>query len=577
MNQQELADLFERIADLLEIKGEVIYVTRAYRRAAESLRGLAEDIQVVHLEGRLTSIPGIGKAISEKIKELLTTGRLTFLEKLEDEVPPSLLEVLQVPDVGPRKAALFWKQAGIITREGLRQAALAGKLRNLPGMGEKSEARILAGIAALERMGGRHSLETAWKSAHIWLEWLRSLPSVQQAQPAGSLRRWKETIGDLDLVVASNEPGQVMQAFTHHPDVLEVKGQGEYKASVELRSGMRIQLWLQPPHRFGSLWQYATGSKHHNIRLREYAIQKGCSLSERGILLANGEYHECETEEEVYHHLGMVWIPPELREDRGEIQAALENRLPALIETQQRQAELHCHTTWSDGILSIEEMARFARAKGIRLLAITDHSAGLGVAGGLTVDRLRDQRAEINAVQQKLGDTIQLIQGAEVEIRSDGSLDYPNEVLAELDIAIASLHSSLKQPREVVTQRLVNAINNPHIDLIGHPSGRLFPRREGADLDWDTVLSAAVKNGVALEINASPYRLDLNDIYARRAAEMGILLAVNTDAHSQLDFELVRYGISVARRAWLTAGQVINTWQPQRILSWLHSRNKNST
>jgi DNA polymerase (family 10) len=439
-------------------------------------------------------------------------------------------------------------------------------------MGEKSEARILAGIAALDRMSGRHSLETAWKSAALWLDWLRNLPSVYQAQPAGSLRRWRESIGDLDLVVASDQPAQVMQAFTAHADVLEVKGQGEFKASVELKSGMRIQLWIQPPVRFGSLWQYATGSKNHNVRLRELAVRLGFSLSERGVQLPSGEFRECPSEENVYHLLGLAWIPPELREDRGEIDAALENRLPQLVEVSQRQAELHCHSTWSDGVLTIEQIALHAREKGIRLLAITDHSAGLGVAGGLSIERLRLQREEIRAVQQKMGDSIRLIQGAEVEIHSDGSLDYPDEVLAELDIAIASLHSSLRQPREVITQRLLGAINNPHIDLIGHPSGRLFPRREGADLDWDVILQAAQQSGVALEINASPYRLDLPDIYARRAAAMGIYISVNTDAHSQLDFDLAPYGISVARRAWLTRQQVINTWEPDQILAWLRSR-----
>jgi DNA polymerase (family 10) len=302
------------------------------------------------------------------------------------------------------------------------------------------------------------------------------------------------------------------------------------------------------------------------------ALRKGLSLSERGIQLPNGELRECATEEDLYRELGLAWIPPELREDRGEIEAALENRLPDLIQRNQLQAELHCHTTWSDGILTIEEMALRARDKGLRLLAITDHSAGLGVAGGLSVERLRLQREEIQAVQKRLGNSIRLIQGAEVEIHSDGSLDYPDNVLAELDIAIASLHSSLRQPREVVTQRLLGVLRNPHIDLIGHPSGRLYPRREGVDLDWDAVLSAAQASGIALEINASPYRLDLNDVYARRAAELGILLAVNTDAHSHHDLDLAPYGISVARRAWLRADQVINTWEPEHILAWLSAR-----
>ncbi len=571
-SNSDLAAIFERISSLLEIKGEVVYKIRAYQRAAESLRVLAEEAQTLHTEGRLTEVPGIGKAISEKIDELLTTGHLGFLERLEEEVPAGLLELLEVPDVGPKKAALFWKEAGITNLTELEQAARAGQLRKLPGMGEKSEARIVAGIEALARRSDRMSLELAWTAANHWLEWLRDQSEVQRAEPAGSLRRWRESIGDLDLVTASEEPAALMERFIKHPDVERVLGQGENKSSVELKGGLRIQLWAQPPERFGSLWQYATGSKAHNVRLRELALRKKLSLSERGLQNEQEELFQYAEEQEVYAALGLPWIPPELREDRGEIEAAQKHRLPNLIEVTDLQAELHAHSTWSDGAVTIAEMAQAAIARGLTVLAITDHSGSLGIANGMKIEDVRARGEEVREVQAQVGNKLRLLQGTEVEIMADGSLDYPDEVLAELDIVIASLHSSLRQPRETITERLVQAIRNPHVDIIGHPSGRLLPNREGADLDWEVVLDEASQSGIALEINASPYRLDLNDVYAGRAIELGIPLAINTDAHSPQDLKLAKYGVAVARRAWAEAGNVINTWTTEKLLAWLSSR-----
>ncbi len=570
MNNHQLADLFERIANLLEIKGEVIYVTLAYRRAAESLRAYPQEAADVHRQGKLTGIPGVGKAIAEKITELLTTGRLEFLERLEQEIPPSLLEILEVPDVGPKKVALFWKQAGITSLADLETAANDGHLRRLPGMGEKSEQRILAGIESIKRRSKRLLLGTVRPIGLRWLEWLRALPGVQVAEAAGSLRRWRATIGDLDLVAAAHDPAAVMQAFVSHPEVTRVLGNGENKSSVELSNGLNIQLWLQPRERFGTLLQFVTGSKDHNVRLRELAQRQGLSLSERCLASADGRELTFANEEQVYHALGLDWIPPELREDRGEIQAALQHNLPVLITTADLNAELHSHSTWSDGALSIAEMARAARSRGLKMLAVTDHTQSLGVANGLNPERLRQQRREIDAVQAELGGDFILLQGAEVEIKADGSLDYPDQVLAELDLVIASLHVSLRQPREEITARLLKAIRNPHVDIIGHPSGRLLPNREGADLDWEAILSAARDAGVALEINASPSRLDLDEVHARRAAQLGILLTVNTDAHSPADLGLAEYGVSVARRAGLSATQVLNTWQPERIRAWFN-------
>jgi DNA polymerase (family 10) len=573
MNNRELADTFTRIGDLLEIKGEVIYKILAYRKAADSLNSLGQDVNELHRQGKLTEIPGVGKAIAEKIDELLTTGSLRFLEKLEAEVPSSLGELLHVPDLGPKKIALFWKQLGVKDLAGLEAAAQAGKLRELPGMGEKSEARILAGIQALSRRTTRIPLGRAWPVAQQLLARLRELPGVAAAEAAGSLRRMRETVGDLDLIVAAEDSAPVMEFFTALPNVDRVLGRGETKASIEFDGDLRAQVWVHPPERWGTALIYGTGSKDHSVRLRELALKKKLSLSEHSFLREDGSELLCATEEEVYAALGLPWIPPELREDRGEVQAALAGRLPELIELGDICAELHCHSTWSDGKVSIQAMAEAARSRGYRVLAITDHSPSLGVTGGrLTAEQVPVQRREIEAAQRALGDSIRLLQGTEVEIKADGGLDYPDEVLAQFDIVFASLHVSLRQPRDQVTQRLIHAIRNPHVDVIGHPMGRLIPNREGADLDMDAVLAAAAESGVALEINAHPSRLDLDDVYARRAISLGIPLSINTDAHQPDEMDLMHFGVATARRGWVEPRHVINTWETDKLLTWLKNR-----
>jgi DNA polymerase (family 10) len=572
MNNEEIATIFDRIADLSEIKGELIYKTLAYRKAAENIRNLGADVQAIQREGKLVDIPGVGKAIAEKIDELLTTGKLDFLVRLEKEVPPTLVDLLKVPDIGPKKVTVLWKQGGITTLAELEAAARSGKLRGLPGMGEKSEARILAGLQALARRSKRLPLGVALPVARRWEDWLRNLPDVEQVAAAGSLRRRKITIGDLDFVVASSDPGPIMKAFIEHPDVRRVAGQGENKSSIEASGGLNIQLWIQPPERFGTLLQFVTGSKEHNVRLRELAQKKGLSLSEQSITMADGREQLFGDEESLYAALGLPWIAPELREDRGEIAAGLAGKLPSLLVQTDLVAELHVHSTWSDGAASIAEMATAARERGLKVLAISDHSGSLGVAGGMSIEKLHERRAEIAAVQEQSGESFHLLQGAEVEIRADGSLDYPDEVLAELDVVVASLHSSLRQPREQITERLVRAMRNPHVDVIGHPSGRLLPNREGADLDWEQVLQTARETGVALEINANPARLDLDEVYSRRAAEMGIPLSLNTDAHAVDQLDLIEYGIGAARRAWLEPEQIINAWPAEKLIAWLHQR-----
>lgn len=576
MTNSELAQTFERIANLLEIKGEVIYKILAYRKGAESLRNLGRDVNTVYQEGGLKAlmeIPGVGKAIAEKIEELLTTGQLEFLEKLSAEVPPSLAEMMPVPDLGPKKIKLFWQTLGITTLAGLEEAARAGRLRSLPGMGEKSEAKILAGIESLARRTGRTPLEMAWPFAAEQLALLRAVQGVTDAQAAGSLRRMRETVGDVDLLVAASDPRAVMEAFTGQPGVARVLGGGPVKSSVEFTNGMRAQVWVHPPERFGTALQYATGSKDHNVRLREIALKQGLSLSEHALTPGDGGAEIlCATEEEVYQRLGLPWIPPELREDRGEIAAALAGKLPRLVRLADLHADLHMHSTWSDGKATILEMAQAARARGHRVIAITDHSHSLGITQGMKPEDLPARQAEIDAAQQVMGDSIRILSGVEVEIKADGTLDYPDEVLAGLDLVIASLHVSLRQPRPQITARLLNAIRNPHVDIIGHPTGRQIPDRDPADLDMDAVLAAAKEAGVALEINANPRRLDLNDVYARRAKEMGIPLSINTDAHAPDHMDLLHFGVAVARRGWVEAEEVINAWDSEGLIRWLEGR-----
>jgi DNA polymerase (family X) len=576
-SNRDVADIFISIADLLEIKSEVVYKILAYRKAADSILNLGRDVNEAWRSGELLSIPGVGKTIAEKIDELLSTGQMEFYEKLKAEVPVTLTELLRVPDLGPKKVTMLWKKAGITSLAELEAAARAGKLRSLPGMGEKTETRIIAGIEAVARRTDRMPLAYAWPYAENLLDRLRQVPGVLKAAAAGSLRRMRATVGDLDLLVAAEDPAVVMDAFIRLPDVLLVTSHGEVKSSVEFNNRLRAQLWVQPPERFGSALVYATGSKDHNVRLREMALSKKLSLSDKGFLKEDGGEILCASEEDVYEVLGLPWIPPELREDRGEVEAALKGKLPRLLERADLKADLHTHSPWSDGRYPIKEMAQAAIDRGYTIMAVTDHSGGLGITGGVPADRVLDQRSEIKSIQQELGDSILLLHGMEVEIRADGTLDYPDEVLAQLDLVIASLHVSLRQPRPQITQRMLNAVRNPHVDIIGHPTGRLIPDREGADLDMDAVFSAAAETGVCMEISAHPLRLDLEDIYARRAAELGILISLNTDAHSPKDMDMVHFGVANARRGWLEPHHVINTWEPERLLSWLKGRRSNNS
>jgi DNA polymerase (family X) len=574
MNNRQLADTFTLIANLLEIKGEIIYKTLAYRKASESLMSLGREASEYWKEGKLEEIPGVGKAIAEKIDELLSTGKLGFLEKLKKEVPEELAGWLQVPGLGPKKIALIWKTLNITALSELETAAKNGQLRDIPGMGAKSESAILEGIASLARRSGRIPLGRAFPLAQEIIAVLKGVKGVVAAEPAGSLRRMRSTVGDLDILVAAKDSSVVMEAFVNLKGVSRVLGKGETKASIEFTDGVRAQVWVHPPEKFGTALQYATGSKDHNVKLRQIALDKGLSLSEHALTKVKGKGELlCATEEEVYKTLGLPWIPPELREDRGEVEAAKANKLPKLIQVKDIKSNLQTHSTWSDGKLSMLEMARAAAKRGIQVIAFTDHSVGLGVAGGMKMEDHKKQAAEIKKIQKQLGDEILVLHSTEVEIKADGTLDYPDEFLATLDIVVASLHTSLRQPREKITQRLMNAVRNPHVDIIGHPTGReIMPEREGADLDMEAILKAAAESGVAMEINAHPSRLDLDDAFARRAKELGVLISINTDAHSEGDLDMLHYGVAIARRAWLTKNDVINCWSTENLLKWLKKR-----
>lgn len=579
LTNSEIANLFERIADMLEIKGEIIHRVLSYRRAGESLHDLPRDLRAIAAEGKLTEIPGIGKTLEEKIIEILETGTLQFYEKLAKEIPPTLVDVMRVNGVGPKKAALFWKDRGVVDLVTLEAAARGGKLRDLPKMGEKSELNIIAGLESLARRTGRRPLGIALPAAQRMLDALRAMPQVIEGAIAGSIRRGRPTIGDVDLLVAvnsSDDIAPIMEAFVKQESVARVLGHGPSKSSVELQNGLQVDLRVLEKARWGTALAYFTGSQQHNIRIRNRALDRGLSLNEHCFSPVDKDRNPidgatpllCATEEEVYAHVGLPWIPPEIREDNGEIEAALAGKLPNLITMADIQSDLHMHTTWSDGRHSIRQMAEAALALGHKYIVITDHSRASVIANGLSPERLLEQQAEVRRVDHEMNGKIRVFHGTEMDILADGSLDFPDEILEQLDFVVASLHVSLRQPRDQVTRRVLNALENPHVDLIGHPRGQLIPDREGADLDMDAVFATAAKTGTALEINSNPERLDLEAQYARRAVEMGIRLAIDTDAHAIEHLPLMSYGVLTARRGWVEPKDVINCMDVDAFLAW---------
>ncbi|MCA9959015.1 MAG: DNA polymerase/3'-5' exonuclease PolX [Anaerolineales bacterium] len=576
MNNREIADLFERVSQMLSIRGDVVHRVLAYQKAAEAIRDLGRDVNQVYAEGGLTEIPGIGKTLADKIEEMLTTGKLEFYDRLSQEIPPTLVDLLRVEGLGPKRVKQVYETLGVTTLDELTAVAQAGKLKDLPRMGAKSEQRLLAAIAALAKHGDdRTPIGEAWPVAHAILAELQTLPGVTKTAVAGSLRRMRETIGDIDLLVAADDAEPIMEHFCTMPQVERISGRGPTKSSVILLNGMQVDLRVLPAARWGTLLSYFTGSKNHNVRLRELALKQGLSLNEHAFTPVNGEGEIlCDTEEAIYAQLGLPYIAPTLREDRGEIEAALAGKLPQIIQQAAIISDLHMHTTWSDGKMTILEMARAAQASGLQHIAITDHSVSLGIANGLSIEHLWQQAEEIQAANAELGPDFRILHGTEMEIKADGTLDYPDDVLAQLDFVIASLHTSLSQPQEQVTDRLLNAIWNPHVDMIAHPTGRLLPDRAGANLDMDMVLESAAATGTILEINANPHRLDLRDSHVRRAVDLGIKLAINTDAHHIAHFELRHYGVATAQRGWATAESIINTWPLDKLLAYLRRNNQ---
>ncbi len=568
----EIADIMDRIGDLVEVsEKEGPFQVRAYHRAADNIRHLEEDIVRVWQDDRLENIPGVGKAIAKKIDELMRTGHLRFLENLEQEVPSGVLDMLSIPGVGSKKARLFWQSLGITGVEELKKAAEEGKLRTLPGMGKKSEQRILEGIAALQSIPDRIPLGIARPLALGMLDALReALPDViLKSELAGSARRWRETVGDLDLLVAATDPMPIMDAFSNLHQVKEVLLKGETKTSVRLQNGLQVDLRVLPLERWGTALQYFTGSKAHNVALRGLALDMGWSLSEYALKRTDtGEERLCTTEEEVYELLGLPWIPPELREDRGEIQAAQEKRLPRLVEVSDLRGQLHGHSDWSDGRATLEEMAEAARSRGYEYFLISDHSVGLGMTNGLDAGRLREQRKLIDSLNRRWSD-FRILAGIEVEVKADGSLGLPDEALAELDVVVAAVHTGLNQDRKTLTHRAIAALRNPNVDILAHPTGRLLGKRKGGDFDMEAILQEAAHLGKIVEVNSQPSRLDLNDVNVRRAMEIGVRISISSDAHRPSDLDNIVYGVATARRGWAEPENVVNTWPLRRLLEWI--------
>ena len=561
MKNADLREVFSEIATLLSIKGDEIFKIRTYERVAETLLNLTEEISVIRDRGELRSIPGIGASIGGKIEELLDSGRCAYHQELLTEFPKTVLDMLRIPGVGPKTVKLLLEEEGISSVEQLEQAARAGVLRHLKGMGEKTEREILRGLAHLREYSKRTNLGLAWDIAQEIMGSLREQAPVTQIEAAGSLRRMKETIGDIDILVTSDAPETVMQQFLELDLVGEVLVHGPTKSSLLTKAGLQADLRVVPPESFGAALQYFTGSKQHNVRLRDLAVRSKIKLNEYGVFRLRGKTEKRiggGTEEEMYEALGLPMIPPEIREDLGEIEAARKGELPELIELSDIRGDLQMHSTWSDGHHTVEEMARAARALGYKYICITDHSPSQAIANGLSVERLKRRRVEIEAARKAVSG-LAILDGAEVDIKRDGTLDYPDEVLADLDFVVASVHSGWKMNAAAMTARIVTAMENPWVDCIGHPTGRLIGRREPYDVDMEALLQAARRLGVAMEINAHPNRLDLKDVHARRAQEVGVKLLINTDGHSAENLQLMHFGVATARRGWIEAKEVLNT------------------
>lgn len=573
MKNREIARIFSDIADILEIKEGNPFKIRAYRKASLNLEGLTRNLaEMSHKE--ILDIPGVGADLAAKIEEYLQTGVIAMHEQLRAEVPPGLRALLAIPDLGPKTAKSIYDSLGVASIEELEKAARDHRLAGIRGIAQKTEENILKGIEAVRRGKERLPLGRMLPAAQELVEGLKSSAPVARIEIAGSIRRRRESIKDIDLVATSPDAAAVMEAFVNLPQVYDVSMKGPTRASVIIRDGVQVDLRVVEPESFGAALAYLTGSKPHNVRLREMAVKRGMKINEYGIF---GDSDNVRlggaSEEDVYRLLDLPFIPPELREDQGEIEAALAGKLPKLVTLQDLRGDLHVHTKWSDGAHTIVDLVEAARQAGLSYLAITDHSQTLGIARGLTVERLMEQAQEIKAFNSEHRD-FTVLHGTEMDIQADGSLDFPDSALKKLDVVVASIHSGFGFPRDKMTARIAAAMRNPYVSIIAHPTGRLIGEREGYEVDMEALLRVAKETGTAMEINSYPLRLDLADKYVRRAKELGVAVAINSDAHFKNQFATLSYGISVAQRGWLEKGDVLNTMDAPELLKRLKEKRK---
>ena len=558
ISNSELARIFNEIGDMLEILGEVVYKAVAYRRVADVVERYPDDVAALYRRGEPPKIAGAGAALTAKLAELAETGRLEYHEGLRSQVPQGLLDILGVPGIGPKTVRLLHTELGIDSLEGLRAAAEAGQLRSVKGLSERTERNVLDGIGRMEQRSARLLIHDADLLVSGLLDLLRDVPGVRRLEPAGSLRRRRPTIGDLDLLAATDDPASLIAVLDGLPVVERVLSAGTDKSSIVLRDGPQVDLMVCPPAAWGSHLVHFTGNAEHNIALRGLALDRGWSLSEKGFkVLDSGELLADAEEADVYERLGLPWIPPEMREGAGEVEAALAGSLPELVTLADVRGDTHTHSDWTDGVDTIEVMARAARDIGHEYIVLTDHSPSLGVARGLTPERVEEQRSEIARINRELA-PFRILHGTELEIRADATLDYPDDLLAGFDIVIASIHTGRGQSSEQLTKRALAAIDHPHVDVIAHPSGRIVNRRDPLPLDWPKLFEAAARTGTALEINGSP-RLDLDDALARAAGRAGARLTLASDAHRTEELSQQRYAVDLARRAWLEPSQLLVT------------------
>ena len=576
MSQKEISAIFAEMADIMEILGEDRFRINSYRRSARVLAETTEDLSALTEAGELTKLPGVGKGTAAKIEEILRTGGLAQHQELRKEVPPGLLELLSIQGLGPKTVAKLWKEAEVTCLDELREALAqrADELEALEGLGRKKLAQLGEALRFADSVSGRFRLDEAGEVAETLLEAVAACKGARRVAVAGSLRRQRETIGDIDLLcqAAARQAGKIMDAFTSAEGVTRMVAKGRTKSSVIVNGRMQADLRVVPAKSFGAALQYFTGSKAHNIALREIAVRKKLRLNEYGLFREAGKDKGRQIagsdEKGIYRALGLAWVPPELREDRGEVAAAGAGKLPDLLKPEDIRGDLHMHTTASDGRNSIEEMIQACRALGYKYLAITEHSKSQIQANGLDEARLAEHVRAIRAAAGKHKDIV-VLAGIEVDVLKDGRLDLPDDVLAELDFVTASPHSALSQKGDEATARLIRAVENPHVHVIGHPTGRLINQRAGMEIDVVKLSAAAAANDTALEVNAHPWRLDLRDLHVRAALEAGAKLLICTDAHDRDDLELMRFGVATARRGWAAAADVINTYTPGRLRKWL--------